>query len=106
MYGITKSRTTPYHPSSNGQVERFNSSLQGLMRTLAPEAKRRWPEHVAELVFAYNTTPHASTGFSPFYIMFGRDPRLPVDILLGIENSSPPIGDISKYLAVHQQRIS
>lgn len=105
MYGITKSRTTPYHPSSNGQVERFNSSLHGLMRTLAPEAKRRWPEHVAELVFAYNTTPHASTGFSPFYIMFGRDPRLPVDVLLGIENSSPPIADISEYLAVHQQRL-
>jgi hypothetical protein len=105
IYGIEKSRTTAYHPKSNGQCERFNSTIHGLLRTLAPKAKRNWPEHLAEVVFAYNTTSHASTGFSPFYIMYGRDPHLPVDIFLGREDSSMSTFDLPEFVAMHQHRL-
>ena len=105
MYGIKKTRTTPYHPQGNGQCERFNRTLHDLLRSLSPQKKRRWTEHLPELVYAYNCTPHASTGYSPYHLLFGRSPRIPVDILLDVESNEEPNSPVNDWLAAHNERL-
>ncbi|XP_045568899.1 uncharacterized protein [Salmo salar] len=81
--GVKKSHTTPYHPMGNGQTERFNRTLGNMVRSLPARAKERWPQMIQTLTFSYNCTTHETTGFAPFFLMFGRIPRLPVDIMFG-----------------------
>ncbi|KAJ7987239.1 hypothetical protein DPEC_G00336680 [Dallia pectoralis] len=102
LYGVRKTRTTPYRPQGNAQCERFNRTLHELLRTLPPEKKRRWPEHLPELIYAYNVTPHATTGYSPYFLLFGVEPRLPVDALLAQEQAVDRRQD---WLAIHQKRL-
>ena len=83
LAGIEKSRTTPYHPMGNGMTERFNQTLLNMLGTLEDHKKQDWKSFVAPLVHAYNSTRHDSTGFSPFFLMFGRHPRLAIDEYLG-----------------------
>ena len=81
--GIVRSRTTPYHPQGNGACERMNSTLLSMMRTLSESDKPGWHRHVNKLVAAYNATTHSSTGYSPHFLLFGREPLLPLDVILG-----------------------
>ena len=54
-----------------------------MLRTMAEGQKSRWKEHVNKMCFAFNSTRNDSTGFSPFELLFGRKPRLPIDIIFG-----------------------
>ena len=84
MYGVEQSFTSPYNPRGNAFCECFNRTLFGLLKTLKSEEKADWPSYLPALVFAYNATPHASTGYQPYQLMFGRRAPAPCDNWLGL----------------------
>lgn len=80
--GVEKSHTTPYHPMGNGAVERFNPTLGNMIKSPSAESQSQMaPAPVISHIFSYNATVYETTGFAPFQLMFGRTPRLPVDMM-------------------------
>ena len=101
--GMRKSRTTPYHLMGNGMCESFNQTLLSMLDILSTDAKADWKSHVAPLVQAYNATKHDSVKCSAFSIMFGREPRLLVDVAMGLpQQKETPCKD---YAAALQERL-
>ena len=81
LLGIEKLWTTPYHPQSNGSAERVHQILQWMIGKLDPDHRQKWPEHIGSILIAYNATRSLVTGYSPYFLMFGRRLRLPIDLL-------------------------
>ena len=74
-------RTTTYHLQSNGSVEHAHQTLIRMVGKLDPKGKHRWPDHISSVCHSYNATRSQVTGYSPHFLMFGRRPRLPIDLL-------------------------
>ena len=96
--GINHTRTTAYHPQGNGQVERFNCTLESMLSKVVNENQKDWDIHLPKALFAYRTTIHDSTGYSPFHVNFGRSPSLPIDIMLGQFLSSDEEKEVAEYV--------
>ena len=70
-----------------GMVERLNRTAQNMLKSIPESMKKRWKDLLPKLAFAYNSTVNKSTGYSPFFLMFGRNSRLPVDAIFGLDPS-------------------
>ena len=81
---VKKLRTTPYWPEGNGSCERFNRMLISMLGTLPDDFKSKWTQHISPLVYAYNCTHSNATGFSPYYLLYGQHPLLPIDFEFGV----------------------
>ena len=103
---IRKTQTTPYHPQCDGLVERFNRTLLSMLATCAEGHPFDWEQQLQKVCMAYNTSVQSSTGFTPFYLMFGRQARLPVDIIYGTGAPEGESRDVSTYVASLKRRIS
>ncbi|CAF1479320.1 unnamed protein product, partial [Adineta ricciae] len=79
LVGYNHTYSTTYHPQSNGMIERFNATFIPQIAKLQDRENNNWDEFLAPVVFAYNTGTHSTTGYSPYRLLFGREPRLPTD---------------------------
>lgn len=66
-------RTSPYHPQTDGLVEHFNQTLKLMLRISGMDEGKEWDKKIPDLLFAYREVPQASTGFSPFELLYGHD---------------------------------
>jgi hypothetical protein len=96
--------STPYHPQTNGQVERWNATMRPKLNALYDQERNNWDDHLAGIVSAYNTGIHATTGFSPSHLMFGREITLAFDSARPIVPLSKP-SDYLNHLARHRKII-
>lgn len=80
LTGTQQRVTTAYHPQANGLVERQNRTIKNCLLKVLQDNSKRWPNILQGVLFAHRTTQHCSTGYSPFQIIYQREPILPVDI--------------------------
>ena len=73
--------STIYLPMSNGLIDKFNGTLKRMLRRMSAERPKDWDRYIEPLLFAYREAPQASTGFSPFELLYGRSVRCPMEIL-------------------------
>ena len=71
ILGVKKLQTVPYHPQTNGFVERLHQTIMRMIGKLGKDKKADWPGHLAEIVHIYNAISSAMTGYSLHYLMFG-----------------------------------
>ena len=105
ILGVKKIRTTPYHPQTNGSAERVHQTLQRMISKLDQEKRKKWPTHIGSITIAYNSTRSLVTGYSPYYLMFGRRPRLPIDLLFLTCRTQMLTHTIDKYVASLYDRL-
>ena len=107
MLKIEPIRTSPYHPQTDGLVERFNSTLKSMLKKIAKDDPTEWDSWLPYLLFAYREVPNESTGFSPFELLFGRHIRGPLDILReSWEAETKSSESVVSYVLKMRERIS
>ena len=99
LLGVKKIRTNPYHPQTNESAERVHQMLQRMIGKLDPEKRKKWPAHIGSIIIAYNSTRSPVTGYSPYYLLFGQRPRLPIDLLFPTHRTPMLTHTIDKYVA-------
>ena len=105
LYGVQKLRTSPYHAQTNGQVECMNQTIIHMIGKLEEDKKACWSEHLPELLLPYNATCSAVTGYSPYYLLFGRRSRIPVDYLFPTLCDSPHQTKMEVSVGAMQKRL-
>ena len=78
---VTKVTSTPAHPRGNGLVDRQNRTLLTLLRVYTSRRMQDWDEHIDGVLGAYNSTRHATTGFSPYMLQHGAEKSIPLSFI-------------------------
>ena len=80
--GIDCIFSAPYHPQSNGKLEIFHKYLKPTLKKLCGNDPENWDEYINQVVASYCVTPYLATTETPFFLVYGRDPNLPLHLLL------------------------
>lgn len=104
LLSIKRIRTSPYHPQTDGLVERFNSTLKSMLRKFVASNTKDWDEYLPYLLFAYREVPQESTGFSPFELLYGRRVRGPLDVLREMWTGDEPVEEQTVFTHLTEMR--
>ena len=99
LLGINKTRTTAYHPRSDGLVERFNRTIQTMLSMYVCEDQSDWDTHIPYVMMSYRASEQETTGVSPNRMMFGREVMLPLDLLVSQNGSETEYASHETYAA-------
>jgi transposase InsO family protein len=92
---IDKIRTTAYKPSTNGNIERFHGTLNSILSKWVADNQRDWDLKLPAVAFVYRNSVSEATGFTPFYLMHGREARIPADLVYDTyPDEQPPLSPI------------
>jgi transposase InsO family protein len=100
LLGIHRRTGAAYHPQTQGLVERFNATLLDMVSSFTSSHQRDWDTHLRAIAFAYNTSEHATTGLSPYEVLFGTAATAPFDAAL-----RPPRTDVSPDVVQYVNRL-
>ena len=106
LIGYNHIYSTPYRPQTNGIVERFNATFIPQISKLQDTHHNNWDEYLQAVVFAYNTGIHKTTKYSPYELLYGRSPRLPINIRpssFSFSNPSDYFEQLKRTLRIYQE---
>nr|XP_015210947.1 PREDICTED: uncharacterized protein LOC107078390 [Lepisosteus oculatus] len=107
LLGIQQIRTSVYHPQTDGLVERFNKTLKSMLRKTMQKDGKNWDQLLPYLMFAVREVPQASTGFSPFELLYSRKPRGLLDVVKeSWEHQPSPLQTIIEHVEQMRERIN
>ena len=107
LLDISHIKTSPYHPQTDGLVERFNGTLKTMLRKFVEEHPNEWDKLLPYLLFAYREVPQESTGFSPFELLFGHHVRGPLDVMKESWEEREYVGeDVLTYIMNMRERLA
>ena len=95
---IVKTRTTPYRPCSNGQVEGYNSVILQTIRCYLKGKQKNWDQNLQQLAGAIRSTENRHTGYTPNMLMLGREVIQPIDLITGMAELNSQIKEPSQYI--------
>ncbi|CAF1211156.1 unnamed protein product [Didymodactylos carnosus] len=108
LCGVCHIRSTPYHPQTNGNVERLNATLKDTIAALSNAKRTDWDQQVSKVIAAYNSTTHATTKITPFELMHGRPCRLLFDLsepLTSVVQPQEYLHKLHQYLVQAKQMV-
>ena len=97
IFGVKKLRTTGYNPRANGLAEKGNEFIKNYLASYLNYSDKRWDLRCREASYAYNSSVHSSTGFTPAKLTFGHHCRLPIDIMYNVCNDDRKYSSITGY---------
>ena len=93
-----KTRTTPYHPQSDGLVERMNRSLEAMLSMFVAPNQKDWDQYLPFLMMAYRSAIQETTGYSPNMLMMGREAELHLDLIMGKPEEEERVHCMTEYV--------
>ena len=104
LLDIDKTRTTAFHPQSDGLVERFNRTLENMLSLYVADNQKDWDQYLQLLMMAYRATPQGSSLCSPNLMMLGREVELPIDLVFGKPPDENNLSE-SGYVTILRQKL-
>ena len=106
IFQTRKTKTTPYHPQSDGMVERVNSTLQEMLTKLGQEHFLEWDKLLPLVAMAYNTSVHLATGMTPYMVLHGTEMTLPADVACGLTLDKENVENMAGYVLGLRDRLN